>query len=449
MNESDFHTITDRLVDIVKAAIHLQYADLQTSISKSVFDAVVKLTTLRELRILADYPNYQEPFLNHLAVLNSPLRSLYLSGVDFSETYIPASFLHDRLSHLAPTLEFLDLDDFRIDIFPSSVTTQFTAVRSLKLQATFAPDCDLLSVLVRLFPRLDNTLELGSLYDSVRGDDVPAFRERCQEAQQRHCWSRLNRLACHADTAYLLALRCPIRRMDIQAHLPGATQYFTETLRYYYSTHLNAWISLYRGFGALDGLFPPEVADRLTHLVLFVEVGVHHGCRSRRRNCNVIRSNRIVNRLLGAVKHLRLTHLHIVFYYSVYLPVRNTAPDADSVAHNPSGDSMDLQVIRARFVGAMPTLRYLFLTTCGQTRAGPPRWEFSNEIFSKWFASKAWHVVHDVEDLHLSESESDVGMGSCVELSGEAVERIREREDLQLSRDEEYEVRLCADSMGS
>ncbi|PIL31119.1 hypothetical protein GSI_05815 [Ganoderma sinense ZZ0214-1] len=455
-NKSDFQTISDRLVAIVKAAVHLQYLDFRTFISDSVFDAMVKLTTLHELHIITDVPTYEEKLLKHLAIFHSPLRSLHIAGNEFSGSNMPASFLHDRLSHLTPTLEFLDLDEFPVDILPSSVTTQFTAVRSLKLRATFAPDCDLLGVLLRLFPKLDNTLELGSLYDSVRGDNVPAFRTRCQEAQERHRWSRLDRLACHADTAYLLALRCPIRRMEIQVRLPDATQYLAETLRYHCPPHLYVSISFNNGFGALDRLFPPEATDKLTHLVVFADIRIRHGRRSIRRNRgdSVHSGDRFVNRLLNSIQDLHLTHLRIVFHYSTYLQARKTAPDADSVGHNPLGDGMDLQATKARFVDAMPTLEYLFLTASSQTYAIPSQkrlWEFSSEILSKWFASKAWRVVHGGEDLHPSESisESDVGIGSSVELSREAAERIMDREELQLSRDEEYEVRLCADPKGS
>ncbi|PIL31121.1 hypothetical protein GSI_05817 [Ganoderma sinense ZZ0214-1] len=450
-HRSDFEMISSRLVGILEAAVHIQYLDFNTSIGNAVFDAVVKLTTVHELRILNDVLVFQEPLLVGLPTFRSPLRSLHITGNEPIGGAIPASFLHNCLSHLAPTLELLDLDDFPIDVLPSSVTTQFTAVRSLKFRTSFAPDCDLLGVLLQLFPNLDNTLEL-SLPIYMEDDHAHAFHDRCEEAQRRHCWSRLDRLVCNAGIAYLLALRCPIRRMDLEVRLPGATSHLAETLRRHCPPRLHVRISLYSGFGALDGLFPPEAADRLTHLVLFTDIGVHHGRPSHRRNYDYIRSNRFMNRLLRSIKHLRLTHLHVVFRYTIYLPMRKAAPDADSVGHNGFGDGMDLEVTKARLVDTMPTLRYLFLTTCGQTRTGTPRnrlWEFSNNVLSRWFASKAWRVVHDGEDLHPSESDSDVGLGSCVELSGEAAERIMEREELQLSRDEEYEVRQCADSMGS
>ncbi|KAM5538311.1 hypothetical protein V8D89_007913 [Ganoderma adspersum] len=89
------------------------------------------------------------------------------------------------------------------------------AVRSLKLKTGFSSDFHTLDVLLRLFPNLDKTLDLGRrLIGNVGKDEYCAFRERSKDAQKRHAWSGLDKLVCDLPTAYLLALQCPIRRMD-------------------------------------------------------------------------------------------------------------------------------------------------------------------------------------------------------------------------------------------
>ena len=292
IGESRFEIINNRLVAILEAAVRIQYLYFATSICKSVFDTIVKLKTVRELRILNDM--YQGTLIVGLTTFRSPLRSLRVTGSGFAGSIIPASFLHDRLSHLAPTLEFLDLDSFPIDIFPSSVTKQYTTVRSLKLQPAFRPDCDVLGVLLRLFPKLDNTLHLGSLNAFITEDDILPFRERNKEAQKQHSWSGLEQLICDADTAYFIGLQCPIRRLDIEVQMLSAARNLTETLRNHSPRHLSVRLSLYNGFGPLDGLFPAEAVDKLMHLVIFVDVEIRHGRRSCRHTRGNVPSDRLM-----------------------------------------------------------------------------------------------------------------------------------------------------------
>ena len=295
-NKSLFDVINSQVVTILEAATNIQYLDLATSISDAVCDAAVKLTTVRELRIFNDA--YQGRLLTRIPIFPSRLRSLHIRGSHTISGYIISlSFLHDRLVHLAPTLELLDLDDdCLIDIFPSSVTTQFAAVRSLKLRIIFFPDCDVLGVLSRLFPNLE-TLDLDLLNAHIREDDVLAFREQSERSQKQNGWSGLDQLVCDADTAYLIALQCPIRRMHIKVGTSGAARHLTKTLCHHSPPQLHVHLSaLYDGFVVLDGLFPPEAADKLTHLVIFVDVEIRHerkSCRRTQARGNVP-SNRLV-----------------------------------------------------------------------------------------------------------------------------------------------------------
>ena len=136
----------DRLAAILEAAVHIQYLNFPTSIINPVFDAVAKAATLRELWVFTDV--YEQHLRTRLATFQSPLRCLHVDGSEFVGDTISASYLHDHLSHLVPTREFLDLDEFPIRIPPSSITTQFTAVRSLKVKTAFNSDSNPLDVLL-------------------------------------------------------------------------------------------------------------------------------------------------------------------------------------------------------------------------------------------------------------------------------------------------------------
>ena len=169
--------------------------------------------------------------------------------------------------------------------YPPLLTTQFTAVRTLKIKTAFNSDSNPLDVLLRLFPRLDNTLDLGQLIGNIREEDYLAFRERSKEAQKRRAWSGLDSLVCDIATAYLLALQCPIRRMDLEVQYssPHAGLHLADTLRHNCPRQLHVGLPLYGGFGVLDGMFPPEAADKLTHLVVFADSGRPYGCGARRK----------------------------------------------------------------------------------------------------------------------------------------------------------------------
>nr|VWO95300.1 Adenylate cyclase [Ganoderma boninense] len=232
--------------------------------------------------------------------------------------------------------------------------------------------------------------------------------------------------------------------MDIAVDFQDAGTRLFETLRHHCPPQLYVHISLYNDFRALDRMFPLEAADKLTYLMVFADIEIHHTRRSSRRNCDNTHSNRFVNRLLSAISHLRLTHLRVVTNFAIYRPVRTAVLETDSVGHIGLGDKMDFEVTKTRFVGAVPTLQYLFLTTFGRAHAIPSK-KISSEskIFTeRWLTSKAWRVLH-VNDENLDLWDSEVGSGSCVELSREAAERIIDRENLQLSSDEEVGHRFC------
>ncbi|KAM5538308.1 hypothetical protein V8D89_007910 [Ganoderma adspersum] len=338
-DKSRLQITKNRLIALLEAAVHVQYIYLPTSTPEPLFDAVVKLTTVRELR------------------------------------------------HFAPTLKILDLDDFPLNIPPSSITTPFLEVRSIKLKYTCSSILEPLHVLVRLFPRLDNELVI-----------VP-----------------------HPSNVY-------------QGHI----------------TSLDDG----SGFDLLDGLFPLEAVANLTHLTLFIYVLILYRRGARRKAKNIHWSRFVTtqliacfltfqDKLIGSIKHLRITYLRIVFHYTVRQPARK--PPSDEELKISCG--IDARPAAAQFVKAIPTLRYLFLTTYGHTQIVTRTHgglDCQRQKLDLWLSSDAWQVMPDTEATHPLNME----LCSCVELSPEAAERIMDREELLGSPYEENKMRKWGDWTG-
>ena len=266
------HPINDRLVALLEGAIHLKYLSLSTTVLEGpLLATVAKVSTLRELFLCGRY--HRGPFLKLLTSLRAPLRHLHIE--EYITGDITAGFLHSSLSHFAPTLEILELTDFPLDISPSSVTIQFPAMRSLKAELVYGFEG--LGLLLHLFPNLDDTLVIKAL--AANDNDFPDFRQRSREAQRAHTWPSLDRVVCSAKGAFLLALQCPIRRMDLEGPISRQEdkQYLVEVLRHNSPRRLSFRLEVFRGLDTLDGLFPAEGADTLTHLVLCLSVQVE--CR--------------------------------------------------------------------------------------------------------------------------------------------------------------------------
>ncbi|KAM5538309.1 hypothetical protein V8D89_007911 [Ganoderma adspersum] len=291
-----------------------------------------------------------------------------------------------------PTLEVLDLDLFPLDLLPDSITTPFTAVHSLKFRADYiSSDFHPLAIRLRLFPNLDHTLVLGS------------FNTRCTDDE-------LDRLVCDAEWAFVYALRCPVRRMDILVAGAHGKRYLVDTLRNNspLHLHLSLVLSCHEGWGALDGLLPPEAADRLTHLLVFVS---------------------FENKLAESTKHLRLTHLRIIVDCAIlqaYKP--DLRPAAADFLYSDSDWDADADAAR------MPqTLEYLFLEASDEAYAvlRGENWQADRDEGSphSWFSSTAWRRTLQVDCANANLAR---GWWAELEVDGEleTVEKIAEQEGL-------------------
>ena len=273
--------LAPRLAAILEAATHLEYLHLSATIRDPVFTAAAKVTSIQELIVHVDpsRPSSREALRNFLTILRSPLRRLHINDDYEENSGIYASFIHENLAHFASNLEVLELNYLVLDVDPSAVTTPFVAVRSLKIVASCYSASRFLpaETLLRLFPNLRQTLEIGALVilceDGPRYDRA-AERERSKEIQTASTWSGLDHVICDTDAAFSLALRCPINRMEINTvWFPTEERDLAEILRY------NTPQKLLFSCDAMHMnhlLFLSEATDKLTHLVMSVTLDVNH-----------------------------------------------------------------------------------------------------------------------------------------------------------------------------
>ncbi|PIL31140.1 hypothetical protein GSI_05836 [Ganoderma sinense ZZ0214-1] len=423
-------TTADRLVAILQRALHLKYLSLSTAGPEEpqLLAAVVKLSTLQELVLYCGY--HESHYTKLLTTLRAPLRHLHIKEILQRE--MTASFVHNTLSHFAPTLESLELADFTLDMSPSSVTTPFSALRSLK--STRIYDFDDLALLLRLFPNLDHALVME--YLRPRSTDHPTIRERSKEAQKVHAWRGLDHVVMgNTMQAFLFALQCPIRVMDLDHTITRseAEEYLVDVLRHNSPRQLRIILDV--SGCDVAGLFPAEAADRLTHLFLCLsfQLECRRGYEGRRDRQPW---HQFLDTLVTSVKHLRLTHLRILLLYNVLRergpPPGDVDPDAVYFARGE-----DLHDAGMSFFGKMPTLQYIFLTTGGCTILSTgARAARRTPYESRWLTSKAWRIT----DANACESGRDlcpsstelVGTYLARVISNDEAEAIATREEMQL-----------------
>ncbi|PIL31132.1 MFS general substrate transporter [Ganoderma sinense ZZ0214-1] len=420
-------TTADRLVAILQCALHLKYLSLSTAgLEGPLLPAVVKLSTLQELVLYAGY--HKSHYTKLLTSLRAPLRHLHIKEILQRE--MTASFVHNTLSHFAPTLDSLELADFTLDMSPSSVTNPFSALRSLKSEVI--RDFDDLALLLRLFPNLDHALVIE--YLRPRSTDYSTIRQRSKEAQKVHAWRGLDHVVMgDAMQAFLFALQCPIRVMDLDHRITRSEvkEYLVDVLRHNSPRQLRIILDV--SGCDVAGLFPVEAADRLTHLFLCLSFQLecrrdYEGRRDRQP------WHQFLETLVNSVKHLRLTHLRILLLYNV-LRERGPPPgDVDpDVVYFARGE--DLHDAGMSFFGTMPTLQYIFLTTGGYTILSNRAIVHRTPYESRWLTSKAWRITDAnacESGRDLCPSSTELGTYLAREISNDEAEAIATQEEMQL-----------------
>ena len=283
-------TALNALLAILRDALSLRSLTLWSSIHKrplayigdpDVSALVSVLPCLRELTV-SGVGNE----VDFTTIIRSPLLKLTILGIvpkvsdNRSRRWSPGS-LSATLSHVAASLESLTIDSSRalFDGPPRSLPqpSPFSAMRSLSLSGL--RDVPNLSVLLDMFPNLNDTLHLSSHrgFGLPRVEDVhdntTAIRRRNGEAQEQRSWKHLKRVICDLGMFFILNLKCPISRVVIHSCTPGTTRKrcLAECLRENSPARLNLQIPLSPDSKYFNGaIIPPEAASTLTHLVLCV-----------------------------------------------------------------------------------------------------------------------------------------------------------------------------------
>ena len=185
---------------------------------------------------------------------------------------------------VAQSLETFSLDKFAVDLHgdiqtPASLlmpsifnTRPYPGVRSFSVKSLKGRP--LLDHLQHLFPALDGTLILGFLDIQVHEETYSYIRTANQRSQEDHglesssgTWKKLDRLICGASMLYVLGLRCPIRLIVMEYNVVDEdVRYIADALQENPVPRLH--LSVSHNFGAFDRLFPPNLAQTLTHLTL-------------------------------------------------------------------------------------------------------------------------------------------------------------------------------------
>ena len=234
-----------------------------------------------------------------------------------------------------------------------------------------------------------------------------------------------------------------------------------EILRHNSPRQLSFRLDVYDGLRALDGLFPVEAADKLTHLLVVFYFRVERRVGEDYNTDNNVPWGQFIVRnsplqfqvaseltnmpfqdtLIDSMKHLHLTHLRIVFMYEVRREndesIRTPLDDEDESVYVVNEEV--LHPIASRFCNAMPTLRYVLLTTSGYTSL-LNGWQIFKQV-SKRFSSKAWRAPGGDTGL----SSSDIERRPCVEIGSDEAEAIIDREELHLgSREQVSDIGVFA-----
>ncbi|RDX44405.1 hypothetical protein OH76DRAFT_1098504 [Lentinus brumalis] len=389
--------------------------------------ALEGLSTLRELRI----DGYDDKAPHTLVEkIRSPIRTLRTGFISLDDDdYCTPSRISAYLSHLIPTLRLLELGTVN---FPEELTdtdlftvTPCTFVHSLNIiTIDGTPD---LAILLRWFPALES-LVLGPLeiYD-WSSIDYERVRERNIRSQRDGSWKGIDELICDANTLYVLGLVCPLRRVVVDHCVASSKHHIVSALSDNPPAQLYLSVEISQGLAILEKLVPPQAKDTLTHLTLCL---YYIDGKTWRRNSSFnaslqLRSGVLWKVLSASIRHLRLTHLRVVFHCDIRGPIGTTAAGSpvDSQGLIKSIRDTDLPAAAATLSHGNPSLQYVFVTNSGYID------ESVHDAREQWLQDGGWRM--------LGRGDGEMGME---ELDSETAKLIIVREEMDLTAKDKRRV---------
>ncbi|KAM5530135.1 hypothetical protein V8D89_016191 [Ganoderma adspersum] len=306
-----------------------------------------------------------------------------------TNSWSPAT-LEKFLPRFAPTLEKLELCNFRIDpeetqglgTIPARTRSIFHMAQYPAMQSFSACSLEgapLLEALRHLFPAPDGTLRLGVFGTWVSEGAFARMRATNQRGQEGHSpgtgpWTKLDRVSCDVSNF--------------------TKRYLTEALRENPVPRLKLSLKLNGMYGEAD------VA-----------------------NVVPARWNAVLDKMIPSLQYLvQLTHLRVVLHSSIY-------QKEDFPAIAPSEERGGVEETMAAVVPPLSSLEYIF-TTAGylaDRRGG------SRQGHGPWDMAWAWRVVR----LSGADGMPDTSRNGLTELHEDVAETIIRREELVLSRADE------------
>lgn len=348
----------------------------------------------------------------------------------------------------------------------------YSALRSLTMSAK--ADHMRMDILVHKFPALDGTLNIRSSWIQ---DDEPKqqqIRTSNQAQQKRHSWRHLDCVMGNIPALFALGLTCSVRCFMVNGFRGDEKHHLVEVLRSTPPTHFKLSVLLDRWHARADGrhndafqgLFPPEVCPRLTHLVLCLQYAVfpeniresddesvQWGALLVRSHFPSFLSSTRTNRIslghqadiISSISALHLTYLRLVVHYSIDLTA-DADEDEDDLRYSKdfvrSIVDLNHEHLATELMSAIPSLQHVFMSTGGEfmvaiTLGGEPiacedwpNWFDPQRVGrrGRWFAHSGW-------------KSSSAGVPQ--RLDADVRERMLSEEDLVLSDYDNVSGALC------
>ncbi|TBU27944.1 hypothetical protein BD311DRAFT_778562 [Dichomitus squalens] len=384
--------------------------------------------------------------------MRAPLRKLVIDCDNIISDFWHPAALEEFLPHLVPTLEEFEISDLLFTpqeatvhgaVTSASISSmaQYPAVHSLTVRGFAGPP--FLEHLQHLFPSVDQKLALGRLdldidtliYADIRNANKSAQKEGSPDYLRP--WKQLDLVVCDVPMFYVLGLRCPIRHAMLDYGWSHYRGYLTDALRENPVPRLELSIALSYGLCAFDELFPLELVPTLTHLTLCLVYANMGGSGTDADAGFDFRWRDVL--LFSSLGRLRaLTHLRLVIHTDVCHDPPESEPYSEAFVNDLRGPTFGFQETAQVLANALPSLRYVFLTTSGYLGKHDESTRYFWKAYERWLVSRAWRIADKGGEQRRE------GL-ILVELAEAVAETLIDQEELVLSPADEISLHIGED----